>query len=442
MANNIFKNIDFRGRWETMSPNHKRGTTLVLGILGLALIIWAVTGTASKPVKKLSRDNIRTSILTDANTKALGIDALNAKVKSVSKENDVLNEKLQRMEDWRREQEKRKGNDPDVTNSVLEVKKDLARLKDKANSLGWDVDDLKQDIKNPKNFNGTGEIKPPDVVEDIELPNGTSPSSKYFRGQNATGLQVQNVQDSNSQVNPKIKEELKIRRIVGEQKEEETVSRKEFFIPAGSLISGVTLNGLDALTAKGAKSDPYPVVVRIQKEAILPNNVTADISECFVTMSGYGDLSSERVMARGEKLSCKTLDGNDIEVQFPSYAVGEDGKAGLRGRLVTRTGSLIAKTALAGFGSGIASAFGKTQVPVLQTGQVGGDKVFQNNLSQGTFESGMSGGAGAALERLAKYYMDMADQIYPVIEVDGGRQVDIFVTSGVKLTIRDAIKKR
>lgn len=45
-------------------------------------------------------------------------------------------------------------------------------------------------------------------------------------------------------------------------------------------------------------------------------------------------------------------------------------------------------------------------------------------------------GASKALDRIAQFYIDMAEGIFPVIEVDAGRQVDIIVTKGTNLQIR------
>lgn len=64
--------------------------------------------------------------------------------------------------------------------------------------------------------------------------------------------------------------------------------------------------------------------------------------ECFVLLAGYGDLSSERAYLRGETVSCVLLDGSVIETR-QGYAAGEDGKAGVRGRLVTKQGQFIAR---------------------------------------------------------------------------------------------------
>lgn len=46
-----------------------------------------------------------------------------------------------------------------------------------------------------------------------------------------------------------------------------------------------------------------------------------------------------------------------IEAKLDSYAVGEDGKAGVRGRVVSKQGQIIAKSLMAGFLGGVSEAF-------------------------------------------------------------------------------------
>lgn len=208
----------------------------------------------------------------------------------------------------------------------------------------------------------------------------------------------------------------------------------EVYIPAGSMLKGVLLAGIDAPTGTNAKKDPFPVNIRIQKEAILPNGFQADVKECFLLMSGYGDMSSERALLRGETLSCIKEDGSIIETKLPSYAAGDDGKAGLRGRLVSKTGSVIARTMLAGFASGISSAFDVTMTPTLNTssdGTVSYSKVYDSSALQGAAATGVS----KAFDRLSDYYMNLADQMFPIIEVDGGREVTIIVSGGATLSV-------
>ena len=44
-------------------------------------------------------------------------------------------------------------------------------------------------------------------------------------------------------------------------------------------------------------------------------------------------------------------------------------------------------------------------------------------------------GASDALDRLAQFYLDMAEEIFPVIEINAGRQVDVVVIQGTSLRI-------
>ena len=47
------------------------------------------------------------------------------------------------------------------------------------------------------------------------------------------------------------------------------------------------------------------------------------------------------------------------------------------------------------------------------------------------FEAGLSAGVGRAMDRLAQYYISLAEKTFPMIEVDAGRSVDVVLTEGV-----------
>jgi len=49
------------------------------------------------------------------------------------------------------------------------------------------------------------------------------------------------------------------------------------------------------------------------------------------------------------------------------------------------------------------------------------------------FEAGFGTGVGRALDRLAQYYISLAEKVFPVIEIDAGRSVDVVLTQGVAL---------
>ena len=210
-------------------------------------------------------------------------------------------------------------------------------------------------------------------------------------------------------------------------------------LPAGSLLSGQLITGLDVPTGQGARREPYPVLIRIKASAILPNRYRTNVRECFVLASGYGDLSSERAYLRSETLSCIFKHNSKeqvIERLLEGYIAGEDGKAGLRGRLVSKQGQVMAKAAMAGFLSGVSEAFDIKPVPVFSV------VPNQNGQIQSPFHSGLNGsealqsslikGSNKALEKLADFYLKLADQMVPVIEISAERKVDLILTRGLK----------
>jgi len=201
------------------------------------------------------------------------------------------------------------------------------------------------------------------------------------------------------------------------------------YLPSGAFTRAVLLGGLDAPTGGQAQRNPQPVLMRLADNAILPNRYRASVKECFIVGAGYGDVSSERAYIRTESLSCVTRDGTAIDVPVKGYVAGEDGKAGMRGRLVSKQGQILANALLAGVASGIGHAFqqGATTLsvsPLGTTGTVDGGRQL---------EAGLGTGIGKALDRLAQYYISLAEKVFPVIEVDAGRSVDVVLTQGVAL---------
>lgn len=201
------------------------------------------------------------------------------------------------------------------------------------------------------------------------------------------------------------------------------------YIPSGSFMRAVLLGGLDAPTGGQAQNNPWPVLLRVQDNAFLPNRFRAKVKECFLLGSGYGDISSERAYLRLESLSCVLNNGEVVDTNAKGYVVGEDGKAGMRGRLVTKQGQVLANALLAGIASGIGQAFQQSAMTYSTSalgtvGTVDVDKQLQ---------AGLGTGVGKALDRLSQYYINLAEKMFPIIEVDAGRVVDVVMTKGVTL---------
>lgn len=220
-------------------------------------------------------------------------------------------------------------------------------------------------------------------------------------------------------------------------------STLENTIPAGTFAKAILLGGVDASTAITSASDPRPVLLRVTDHGNLPRKFKSDLKDCHILASSYGDLSSERVYMRLEKLTCtERLTGEISETQVAGYVVGEDGRAGIRGLVADKAGPLIRNSLVGGFLSGMGQFFGaqqqKSVFPVSPFGQT-------NALSpQQMFTSGAASGASNALEKYADFFIKRAEQLQPVLQVAAGREVDIVFTQGTKFgetSVRSSLSK-
>jgi conjugal transfer pilus assembly protein TraB len=214
-------------------------------------------------------------------------------------------------------------------------------------------------------------------------------------------------------------------------------------LPAGTFAKAVLLGGVDASTAVAAQADPRPVLLRIADEGNLPRQFKSDLKACHVLASCYGDISSERVYMRLEKLTCtERLTGEISETQVAGYVVGEDGRAGVRGVVADRAGPMIRNSLMGGFLSGMGSFFSaqqqKSVFPISPFGQT-------NALSvQQMLSSGASEGTSQALDKYAEFFIKRAEQLQPVLQVAAGRQVDIVFTQGTRFgetSVRKSLTK-
>jgi len=449
--------------WTRLSPTAKRnlavgsiGTVLLAVIIALA----TVTPEVSKP---LSKQATIQHILTDSDPRSLGIDGISAQLRDLLQKNEEQARRLAAIEEQqRREQQSDEIRFKQWTTAEREayeaklqaVTGEVESLKNKASTpilAGNPVEASQPSMelstqgrsfnRRPSNAsfdNGQDDLNR--VFEQAAIP-GPTPGNAGVSGGRANtqapaAIQIRVIQEGADQANGKDKDASPINNHGTSQQGH---ANNDVFIPAGSILTGVLLNGLDAPTGRKAKKEPMPVLFRIKKEAILPNRFHADVRECFLLAAGFGDLSAERAYFRGETFSCVRQDGGVIEVPMNAYATGEDGKNGVRGRVVSKQGALLAQSMMAGFLRGFSDAFGRNQIPVLMTGGIGalsGTTPFQSAFSSQSMEGGALKGAGYAMERLSHFYMDMAEEIYPVIEVDATRQVNFIVQKGTALKLK------
>jgi conjugal transfer pilus assembly protein TraB len=211
---------------------------------------------------------------------------------------------------------------------------------------------------------------------------------------------------------------------------EDSAEAKETpYLPIGSMFDGILLNGMEAPTSSVTMKNPVPALIRIKSDAILPNEYRKDVRECFLIVSGFGVLSTERAQLRTENISCVRKDGGVLEAKVHGYVVGEDGKVGMRGRLNSKQGQLIAQSLLVGFVQGIGNAMQPMAVPAYNMSP-GGTQQYQMPSTSMLAMSGMAGGISNAANSIANFYLSMAQQMFPVVEVDAGRKVTIILNQG------------
>lgn len=217
-------------------------------------------------------------------------------------------------------------------------------------------------------------------------------------------------------------------------KEEKKKKVEGQIIPTGTIIKSVLLSGMDAPTMTQAKSSPLPVLLKVTDLSILPNFYKYNITDCFLMGEGYGDLTAERAYIRVNNISCITNKRQHIDMSLQGAVSGEDGKLGLKGEVVTKQGALLARTLIAGFLQGVGESFAN-QNQIVTSGWGGTTTQRADQTAQESLQAGMFQGMASAAEKLADFYLKMADQIAPVIEISAGREVNVVVTSMTELEV-------
>jgi conjugal transfer pilus assembly protein TraB len=195
------------------------------------------------------------------------------------------------------------------------------------------------------------------------------------------------------------------------------------------------LTGFDAATSSGAKGgNSEPLLLRIQTPAVLPNDIKANLSGCFVIAEAVGRLDKERADVRLVSLSCLSNEGSAvIDTPIKGFVTDSDSKVGLSGRVVSRMGASTARAIIAGFfggaGEALKAAATTTSSSVLGTTNT----VDASQIGKYAVGGGLSEGANT----LQDFYMDLAKQTTPVIEVAATKKITVIVSEGKDLEIKD-----
>ncbi len=211
--------------------------------------------------------------------------------------------------------------------------------------------------------------------------------------------------------------------------------KKRIYLPP-SFMEATLLSGVAAPTTNAAKDNPLPVIFRVKDLAVLPNKVKANLRGCFIIGSGIGNLADERVHIRLTTLSCVEKNGDAvIDQAVKGFVVDEDGKVGLKGRVVAKMGIHIARTALAGFVGGMGDALNESVRTNTLSALGQSQSVLSSTDAESIATAGVGEGISTAAKELQKFYLQLAEQTLPVIEIGSTKNVTIVVSEGVGLEI-------
>lgn len=403
-------------KWKSLNPQVK--ISLVLGtILVLAILALILTPSSKKPRLKSGEKSVRANMVLpnfrDSTTEQLA-GSIKAQERTIArlqrdfkKQDKNLKDYFQKIDDLTRLLDN--GNDTDKVS--VEVIEELKKMQKRIDVIDAKVD-LRTGPDTPESYEHNSDLYEY-VDEDDDIEEEQAAKTKIV----VIGNQDEETQDSN-------KSDLK----------------PTPYIVANSMVEGVLLNGMDAPTDQSSRSNPVPAVIRLKTEAILPNLVNVhDIQECFLSVAGYGDMADERAKMRTETLSC-VLQSDDlaeparvVEAKVEGFVTSNvDGKVGIRGRLVSKQGQIIAKTLLAGTIGGFADALKPTRIQSLDLNPTGTSRTQRPDA--GTIAgSGLAQGVSDAAKSVSEYYLKLADQMMPVLEIDAMTPVTVTFLKGVEL---------
>ena len=413
---------NFRDKWNAIEPQ-KRRYILFAGLIAMAMFLaFAVKPDANQQVQQEDDEQkVETTVMTPEKPAP--------NLEKLLSSNEALRKAFE---------DTQKANDKLVQDKALLEKNNLEQASQQAaqtqSELTSQVAGVQQELKLLKMSKDGADVVPlpalPELAGAAAMPLG-DPNQMAVNVE-STPAAPRLVYVRKSGVDQESPASSSLTKAASELKSAQKLS--QYLLTAGSILEGVLLSGMDAPTSAAAKKNPYPALIRIKKEAILPNYYRQNVRECFVIVSGFGELSSERARLRTERVSCVRNDGTVMESDISGYVTGEDGKVGVRGRLVTKQGAVIAKSlaagALAGFGENITP----TAIPQLSLDS-SEQQQFQRPNAKQAAEVGVYRGISEAAGAVSQFYLEMAKEMVPVIEVDAGRKVNIILVRGVNLAL-------
>ena len=206
------------------------------------------------------------------------------------------------------------------------------------------------------------------------------------------------------------------------------------YLPPNSYAPARIIVGVDASAGVNSQTDPLPVVLRITGPArSVVNNgklLTTRLEGCVVNGAARGDLSAEKVYVKLAKMTCDQPGGR-VAVSEVKGFISFAGKTGVRGKVVSREGSLVTQAFIAGIAGGFGRGFSANANALFQNSQTTVNGERQQLSPAELAQAGLGQGVAQSADMVSKYLIERAEQYQPVIEMPTGIDVEIVFLDGV-----------
>ena len=228
-----------------------------------------------------------------------------------------------------------------------------------------------------------------------------------------------------------------------EQEDKESENKQErdkgtFHLNTG-LSQAYMITGAYAPAFQEAESEPLPVLFEAEGSIIQPNEHLGSVDKCFLLGSAKGNMNSQTAEIKLVSVSCLVDDGDyRIEAPITGWVIGENGIPGVGGELLHKNGAWLARTFIAGFLETFANALTSGDTTTINLGGTTSSSRDNEGLGKSFSNNALYAGASGlstVFSKLGDYYLKMAEQIFPVIEVRGGRTVDLLLMGGEDFTV-------
>lgn len=321
-----------------------------------------------------------------------------------------------------------KTTDEKLSRTTSELKRSINAQQTQVQSLGQNSNGLPELVSQNGNRNNNSNLALPS--DPSSLPGlGNNDNSTFSANQNSKNMNYNN-SSTGGMVKKAFISEL-TNEAIKKKAEEKVATKKE---PAPIKSYEIATGFTDALMITGAyaplfgasnEESSIPVLLKATGDIIIANDNTESIDNCFILGGAVGNPSSNTVDIRLSKLECVLADGKTkIRGDVKGWVIGEDGKPGVKGELIHKSGEYISRFIVAGFLETFSTALVNSAAPK------NGTNGTTTSILTGGATQGAATGVQNAFTKLSEFYIKLAEKTLPMIEAKGGRKVSILLNGG------------